>query len=160
LYFSINEFDRAAMPARPDLFGEFPPMTSRERWTVYPLLFLTMGISLKDKVAKLVNVDHVICKTLEVTDSQGKPRVVIGSNLAGGIVKADSSTGPGVAIGSVPGPDRIGLLFFDRRGVPVPGLGMQVPLQQKAPPVEQVPRGQEAPNPDKKPPETPKDTPE
>ena len=39
-------------------------MTDRERWTVYPLLFLALGISLKDKLARSVETDRIECKTL------------------------------------------------------------------------------------------------
>ena len=38
-------------------------MTDRERWTVYPLLFLALGIAVKDKVLpSSVDVDQVSCK--------------------------------------------------------------------------------------------------
>ena len=66
-------------------------MSNRERWTVYPLLFLTLGIVLKDKLTKILNADVVYCKTLVVTDRDQQERVVVSSNPAGGIVKADSS---------------------------------------------------------------------
>ena len=47
-------------------------MSSRERWTVYPLLFLTLGIALKDKVTRSVDTDLVVCQRLFVTDQLGK----------------------------------------------------------------------------------------
>jgi hypothetical protein len=61
-------------------------MTNRERWTVYPLLFLTLGIVLKDKLTKWVNADRVnanvmVCKTLVVTDRAQQERVFV--TLAG-----------------------------------------------------------------------------
>jgi hypothetical protein len=62
-------------------------MTDRERWTVYPLLFLALGITVKDKLVKIVNVDHVRCNSLVVTDRSGKERVTVASNPAGGIVQ-------------------------------------------------------------------------
>ncbi len=96
-------------------------MSSRERWTVYPLLFLTLGIALKDKIVKLVNVDTVICKTLEVTDQQGNARVIVSSNASGGIVKADNPQGVSVAVGHYA--NRAGLMFLDPRGNLVPGVG-------------------------------------
>ncbi len=48
-------------------------MTDRERWTVYPLLFLALGIALKDKLTKVVAVkevrcESIYCTTLEATD--------------------------------------------------------------------------------------------
>ncbi|MBI3838602.1 MAG: hypothetical protein HY288_11805 [Planctomycetia bacterium] len=66
-------------------------MSNRERWTVYPLLFLTLGIVLKDKLTKFVTTDVVVCKTLVVTDRDRNERVVVSSTAAGGLVKAESS---------------------------------------------------------------------
>ena len=63
-------------------------MSNRERWTVYPLLFLTLGIALKDKITKRTDTDTVICKNLVVTDRQGAQQVIVSSNPAGGIVQA------------------------------------------------------------------------
>ncbi len=39
-------------------------MSERERWTVYPLLFLTLGIALKDKLFNEVNVRDIRCKSM------------------------------------------------------------------------------------------------
>lgn len=57
-------------------------MTDRERWTVYPLLFLALGISLKDKLARSVETDRIECKTLvceglEVAGPERGKRVTI-----------------------------------------------------------------------------------
>ena len=57
-------------------------MTDRERWTVYPLLFLALGISLKDKLARSVETDRIECKTLvceglEVAGPEREKRVTI-----------------------------------------------------------------------------------
>jgi hypothetical protein len=75
-------------------------MTTRERWMVYPLLFLTLGITLRDKVAppsprfmrpgvNALNVRcvHLECQDLSVIDPNGENRVRIGStpNQAGQI---------------------------------------------------------------------------
>ncbi|MHB1037427.1 MAG: hypothetical protein ACYC35_21125 [Pirellulales bacterium] len=48
-------------------------MTSRERWTVYPLLFLALGISLKTKVSPTLKVPFVECEYLEVTHQLHAP---------------------------------------------------------------------------------------
>lgn len=55
-------------------------MTERERWTVYPLLFLALGVSLKDKLTYSVNTKNLRCQTmvcneLAVIDTKGIPRV-------------------------------------------------------------------------------------
>lgn len=57
-------------------------MTDRERWTVYPLLFLALGISLKDKLARSIETDRIECKTLvceglEVSGPEPGKRVMI-----------------------------------------------------------------------------------
>jgi hypothetical protein len=53
-------------------------MSSRERWTVYPLLFLTLGIALTDKITQQVRTRQVVCQSLLVTDPGGKPQVIVG----------------------------------------------------------------------------------
>lgn len=75
-------------------------MTTRERWIVYPLLFLTLGIGIRDKVAPPnprfmrpgVNAMNVRCLNLEcqdltVTGPNGEKRVRVGNtpNQAGQI---------------------------------------------------------------------------
>ena len=43
-------------------------MSSRERWTVYPLLVLTLGIALTDKVTRQIDTDRIVCRKLVVAD--------------------------------------------------------------------------------------------
>lgn len=74
-------------------------MSSRERWTVYPLLFLTLGIALKDKITREITTNKVSCKAVWVTDHEGKPQLVMGH-----------------------GPNRLlGMMFVDEAGKIVPG---------------------------------------
>lgn len=66
-------------------------MTDRERWTVYPLLFLALGVSLKDKMVRSVNTDEVhakkvVCSELLVAGPQGIADV----RAAGGNLQARS----------------------------------------------------------------------
>jgi hypothetical protein len=42
-------------------------MSERERWIVYPLLFLTMGIALRDKMIRPID-DEIRCRRLVVYD--------------------------------------------------------------------------------------------
>jgi hypothetical protein len=86
-------------------------MTTRERWMVYPLLFLTLGITLRDKVLppsprfmrpgvnalnvrcvhlecqELIRCVRLECQDLSVTDPNGETRVRVGitPNQAGQI---------------------------------------------------------------------------
>jgi hypothetical protein len=46
-------------------------MSERERWIVYPLLFLTMGIALRDKVIQPIS-DEVRCRRLAVYDENDR----------------------------------------------------------------------------------------
>ena len=103
-------------------------MSNRERWTVYPLLFLTLGIALKDKITKRTDTDTVICKNLVVTDRQGAQQVIVSSNPAGGIVQAHGRQ-TNVLLGHT---DQIaGLWYIDVKGnrmvvgnaIPATGLG-------------------------------------
>ncbi len=109
-------------------------MTDRERWTVYPLLFLTLGVAMRDKIFDVVNVDKVQCKSLlcnalVVTDQKGKQQVVVSSNEAGGIVQTVGNSGrPNVLVGHTK--QLSGLLFVDTRGKVLPGsIAVPVPVQ-------------------------------
>lgn len=66
-------------------------MTDRERWTVYPLLFLTLGIAVKDKLVRLTDSDTVNCKQLIIHDRQNRAQVVITTTPEGGML-ADAGT--------------------------------------------------------------------
>ncbi|MGD9720763.1 MAG: hypothetical protein AB7O59_13820 [Pirellulales bacterium] len=95
-------------------------MNSRERWTVYPLLFMTLGIALRDKVTREVDTGRVSCRELVVTDQAGRRQVVLEANAEGGLVRTFNS-GPGVSASlghfSLQHYNRVaGLLLTDRAG--------------------------------------------
>ena len=71
-------------------------MSNRERWIVYPLLFMSLGFSftnglelqersaLHDRGSESVaDVGHLRCKSLEIIGADGKPRGSIGTSDAG-----------------------------------------------------------------------------
>lgn len=95
-------------------------MTDRERWAVYPLLFLTLGIAVKDKLVGVVHVDNVQCKNLLcnavlVTDRQGKQQVVVTSTAGGGLVRTLGNAGQvEVMVGHTR--QLAGLLFVNAEG--------------------------------------------
>ena len=72
-------------------------MSDRERWIIYPLLFLALGTSLRDKLAqkvetevllsKRIDAEVIRCKQIMVTNQQGKPQILLSSNEAGGLVR-------------------------------------------------------------------------
>ncbi len=43
-------------------------MTERERWVVYPLLFLALGASLRDKLVDRTVAKSIVCQELTVVD--------------------------------------------------------------------------------------------
>ena len=49
-------------------------MSNRERWTVYPLLFLTLGIAVKDKIAGRWPTDTMVCKRWSSPTARAKRR--------------------------------------------------------------------------------------
>jgi len=73
-------------------------MSNRERWVVYPLLFMSLGMSLTNGLERQeksalqerasdkhgnVEVGVLRCKTLEVVTPDGKPRWALGTTAAG-----------------------------------------------------------------------------
>ena len=78
---------------------ENPAITSRERWIIYPLLFLALGAALRDKLnlpthigdlatqirageiaAPRVRCTQLVCEQLVVNGPEGRPVVVAGAN--------------------------------------------------------------------------------
>lgn len=106
-------------------------MTSRERWTVYPLLLLAIGLAVRGAVAPPDRLDqmridtlearHVFCEGLVVTGSDGRDLVHVGRVVRGGggrIEIRDADGIDAIAIGTRPD-DRRGVVeFFDERGEP------------------------------------------
>jgi hypothetical protein len=45
-------------------------MNERERWTVYPLLFLALGAALRDKIFDQTTTRRIVCQELIVVDEQ------------------------------------------------------------------------------------------
>lgn len=52
-------------------------MSDRERWIVYPLLFLALGAALRDKIHKQTRAKEIVCERLYLTDSDGQPTAVM-----------------------------------------------------------------------------------
>ena len=49
-------------------------MNDRERWIVYPLLFLALGAALRDKLAKQTSAKQIVCEQLYLVDAEGGRR--------------------------------------------------------------------------------------
>lgn len=79
-------------------------MSDRERWIVYPLLFLALGAALRDKLAKQTRAKDIVCEHLYLVDADGRPAAAItGSelrfDLAGagnGFIKANTVDAQGL----------------------------------------------------------------
>lgn len=105
-------------------------MSTRERWIVYPLIFLTLGIALRDKLLYRVKTNDILaqrvactelvadnvlirkgtrmnvaeCRTMIVHGPNGNPVVALGVDATtdgGGAVTTFSPTGKAARLGSV-----------------------------------------------------------
>ena len=68
-------------------------MSDRERWIVYPLLLLALGASLKNKLTKTVDTEHVVCRRLTLINDEGKPLMAFGANRDGTFGVIESKQG-------------------------------------------------------------------
>ncbi len=68
-------------------------MSDRERWIIYPLLFLALGAALRDKLTQAVEVDRIKCKQIVIVDRQGIPKIVLDTNDTGGLVRVIDNPG-------------------------------------------------------------------
>ena len=91
-------------------------MSDRERWIVYPLLFLAIGLAMRSAVQideehetkKSLETTVVKCKGLEVLGADEKPRLILGTTADGegslelvsdhGVLAAQLSTNPSGAL--------------------------------------------------------------
>ena len=106
-------------------------MTSRERWTVYPLLFLALGLAVRAVVvpqgefgaARFGTIDatRVVCKEFVIENDAGAILVHMGRVVGGGGGRIEIKDREGVdaiAVGTPPdGRDGV-VEFFDARGEP------------------------------------------
>lgn len=54
-------------------------MSERERWIVYPLLFLALGAALRDKIIKTTESQRIKCQGLIVVDKDDRPLLILGA---------------------------------------------------------------------------------
>jgi len=110
-------------------------MSTRERWMVYPLLFLTLGIVLKDKLTKWrprVDANVVVCRALVITDDNQRQRVVVKTTPAGGLIETLGNDHRGnVLLGY--SENRFGLMFTDENDRFISGLQPNLLLPSPAP---------------------------
>lgn len=110
-------------------------MTTRERWTVYPLLFLAIGLAMRAQSGapdldgrirvEVLDAASVVCRELRVESADGPTLVHLGRVKGGGggrIEIRDSRGNDSVAIGTRPGRSEGGVEFFDFDGAEVARL--------------------------------------
>lgn len=75
-------------------------MTERERWVVYPLLFLALGASLRDKLGGSLTAKRIVCQELRIEDepSGNEP-----ARLLALIGRTETTNGPSVGALAVNG---------------------------------------------------------
>ena len=110
-------------------------MTTRERWMVYPLLFLAIGLAVRSAAlcdalrTEGLDTGQVVCRELLVTGTDGTVLVHAGRVVGAGGGRIEVRDGDGVAaiaIGTRPD-DRVGAVeFFDAKGEPAGRLGPAV----------------------------------
>lgn len=107
-------------------------MNTRERWTVYPLLFLAIGLAVRAGIAsrepfdmlsgERLDAGQVVCRELVVTGSDGVVIVHIGRVRDGGGGRIEVRDAKGVdalGLGTLPEDRNGGIDFFDARGRPL-----------------------------------------
>lgn len=73
-------------------------MTHRERWTVYPLLFLSLGVALRDKIAPTFEAEQIRCRAIAVTDAEGDEVLSMQGDPQGGRLAVLDAAGRQIAI--------------------------------------------------------------
>ena len=101
-------------------------MSSRERWTVYPLLLLALGLAIRaavapDPVLRCEGIDaaHVTCGELRVVGPDGTILVHLGRVVGDGGGRIDVKDAKGLdvlGIGTSPGRRSAAIEFFDTEG--------------------------------------------
>lgn len=109
-------------------------MTSRERWTVYPLLFLAIGLAVRAAIvadedralrADGLETGQLVCRELLVTGTDGTVLVHIGRVVGGGggrIEIKDATGVDSISIGTRPDRRDGAVEFFDAVGEPAGSL--------------------------------------
>ena len=151
-------------------------MTERERWVVYPLLFLALGAALRDKLVDRTITKSIVCEELTIVDQESPARilakigrtdalpgvpssgyaVVHGEVLINGVVDAKQYVWqrmPILPMQVAPGVALLGVL----QTVPQTGPKTPTPTPPKAQPPSQPPAGGSAKDQGSTPPSSPAD---
>src|SRR5262245_49648769 len=94
-------------------------MSNRERWVVYPLLFLTIGMAMHNQIelqgnSQEIDAKIVRCKQLEVMGTDNEARVKIATALSGeALLQAIAVDGGWVTVRFAHQADQLVLLITD-----------------------------------------------
>ena len=100
-------------------------ITSRERWTVYPLLFLAIGLAIRPSVSEfeinteVLSSSNVRCRELMIESDDGTILLHMGRVVdeGGGRIEVKNASGENtVAIGARPGESFGQVELFDGEG--------------------------------------------
>lgn len=111
-------------------------MTSRERWTVYPLLFLALGLAVRAvtvpqgefAAARVDDLEatRLVCREIVIESDDGEILVHMGRvvGAGGGRIEIKDKDGiDAIAIGTRPEGRAVAVEFFDAQGEPAGALG-------------------------------------
>ena len=109
-------------------------MTSRERWTVYPLLFLSLGMGLRSRLTGVVDATTVHCETLTIAGRNGTTTARLGSTPGNhGQIEFFGADGKPVLIAGTSADGRSGqVIIQNAKGKPQVGLFLPL-VPQPAP---------------------------
>ena len=105
-------------------------MSTRERWIVYPLLFLALGTAIKPKLTTpevrptarpvtVLRVDRVECGALSILGDDEKPRVIASAVEGGGLIHVVDNQGQPVVALRADAKTRAGLVeTLNENGIP------------------------------------------
>lgn len=68
-------------------------MSDRERWIVYPLLFLALAVSLRDKLTHTVHSDRIECRSIIFHSESGEPLWLLTQDVASPLGSSEKSGG-------------------------------------------------------------------
>ena len=110
-------------------------MTSRERWTVYPLLFLAIGLAVRAvavpeerfAAAQIGDLEaaRLTCREIVVETDDGTVLIHMGRVIGAGGGRIEIKDGSGVellAVGSRPETREAVIEFYDEKGEPASAL--------------------------------------
>ena len=70
-------------------------MSTRERWIVYPLLFLALGASIKSHIVRRFECDTLVVSNIEIVDRHGRLQGMLAASPDGAVLTLHGQDGRG-----------------------------------------------------------------